>query len=91
MFRRFGKRVLLTNDIGNYYFVDEDQFKQFLGKSLPKDTNLFCDLISKQFICEGDIEKVIKFLSIAYKTKKKSLYDFTSLHMQVTTWLRKFF
>ena len=85
MFRRFGKQVLLTNDVGNYYFVDDDQFKQFVDKSIPTNSNLYFDLISKNFIYESDVEKVINFLSTAYKTKKKNLYDFTSLHMLVVT------
>ena len=85
MFKRFGKKVLLTNDCGNYYFVNDDQFKQFIDKSIPPNSNLYFDLLSKNFIFESDIEKVINFLSTAYKTKKKNLYDFTSLHMLVVT------
>jgi uncharacterized protein len=85
MFRRLGKKFLLTNDVGNYCFVNDDQFNNFLNKTLQKDSNLYFDLISKNFIYNSDVEKVINSLSIAYKTKKKNLYDFTSLHMLVVT------
>ncbi len=84
-FKRFGENVLLVNDIGEYQFLQENQFKNFVHKRLNTKSDVFLNLQSKHMAAVNHIPQVINFLSTAYRTKKRYLYDFTSLHMFVVT------
>lgn len=64
--------ILLTNEVGQYCFFDEDTTRQ--------------ELISKGFLCrEEDIQGVLEEWGIKLRTKKAFLDSFTSLHIVVLT------
>jgi uncharacterized protein len=84
-FERLDGHVLLTNDSGKFYFLDQKNFQRFINKELATNTELYFDLISNHFIYENNAIEIIKFLSTTVRTKKKHLYDFTSLHMLIVT------
>lgn len=84
-FKRFGQYILLVNDIGEYQFLQENEFKSFVNKRLDTKSDLFLNLQSKHMAVIDHIPQVINFLATAYRTKKRYLYDFTSLHMFVVT------
>lgn len=84
-FKRDGQNVLLVNDIGEFQFLEGTQFQDFVQKRLDTTSDIFLDLQSKHMAVIDQLSQTIDFLATAYRTKKRYLYDFTSLHMFVVT------
>lgn len=81
--RLYGK-VLLVNDVGQYCFLPEDTFSKLVDGTLPQTSEYFDDLLSLQMISERrNMPAQIDMLANAYRTKKKFLFEFTTLHMVV--------
>lgn len=76
---------LLTNFVGDYHIVSEDDFSALLAGTLSSDCGTFQDLQGKNIISSGDSQADIDLLATRYRTKKAFLNDFTTLHMVVTT------
>ena len=77
--------VLLTNDVGEYIFLSNQDFELFINKKLDSKSAVFQDLASKQIATTDKVEDVVKMLATKFRTKKSILRDFTSLHMVVPT------
>ena len=84
-FDRIEDKVFLTNEVGEYLYVTEQEFENFISHSLEYDSKVYNDLKSKQIIADNHIEDVINMLAVKYRTKKNFLSEFTSLHMVVTS------
>lgn len=84
-FNRNGQNVLLVNDIGEFQFLEENQFLSFIQKRMDTVSDVFLNLQSKHIAVIDQIAQTIDFLATAFRTKKRYLYDFTSLHMFVVT------
>lgn len=84
-FKRNGQNVLLVNDIGEFQFLEENQFQSFIQKRMDITSDAFLNIQSKHMAVIDQISHNIDFLATAYRTKKRYLYDFTSLHMFVIT------
>ena len=77
--------VFLTNEVGECVFLSTDAFREFSHYSMDKTTEEFYDLKSKHMVADGDIGPVTEMLATKYRTKKRFLNEFTSLHMVVPT------
>lgn len=84
-FDRIKDKVFLSNEVGEYLYVTEKEFENFISHSLEYDCKVYNDLKSKQIIADNHIEDVIDMLAVKYRTKKNFLSEFTSLHMVVTS------
>ena len=85
-FARFNEsEYLLTNDVGEYIFLSNDNFGKFINKELDTKSALFQDIASKQIATTDRVEDVVNMLATKFRTKKSILRDFTSLHMVVPT------
>ena len=85
-FDHFNKEeYLLTNDVGEYIFLKNDDFEKFIKYELDSKSDLFYDLASKQIATNDKVEDVVKMLATKFRTKKSILRDFTTLHMVVPT------
>lgn len=85
---RFDKRdgsYLLVNDVGEYALLDETVFDDFINYKLDSNQKYFFDLKSKHFFTDGYLSESINLLATRYRSKKRFLYDFTSLHMVEVT------
>ena len=78
-------KILLVNDIGDYYLIQKKDFEDFVSGKLSLSSTVGLDLQSKNFITKE--YNITDFNRIAhrYRTKKKYLFDSTSLHMFVMT------
>lgn len=76
---------LLTNDVGEYIFLSNDEFDGFVNGKLDPKSDLFYNIESKQIVTADYVEDVVKMLATKFRTKKSILEDFTSLHMVVPT------
>ena len=85
-FERFNENeYLLTNDVGEYIFLQNQDFLTFVNGELEEDSELFYDITSKQIATTDRIDDVVSMLATKFRTKKSILQDFTSLHMIVPT------
>ena len=85
-FERFNENeYLLTNEVGEYIFLQNEDFHRFVEGSLDEHSDLFYDIASKQIATTDNIKDVIPMLATKFRTKKSILRDFTSLHMVVPT------
>ena len=85
-FKRFNnEQVLLTNDVGEYIFIGNDDFDSLINGSIDTHSDVFYDLESKQIATTDSLDDVIPMLATKFRTKKSILRDFTSLHMVVPT------
>ncbi len=85
-FARFdNKRYLLTNDVGEYIFLYNKDFNDFVKGQLDTSSEVFQNIASKQIATTGNIADVVNMLATKFRTKKSILQDFTSLHMVVPT------
>ena len=85
-FARFNEEeYLLSNDVGEYIFLKNDDFHKFVNGELDPSSDLFYDIESKQIATTDKVEDVVKMLATKFRTKKSILEDFTSLHMVVPT------
>ncbi len=80
-----GDTVFLTNEVGECVFLSTDAFRKFSHYSMDKTTEEFYDLKSKHMVADGNIGPVTEMLATKYRTKKRFLNEFTSLHMVVPT------
>jgi uncharacterized protein len=83
--RDFNNHVLLVNDVGDYHFLDKESFNDFTKKNLSNEDNILYDLQSKGMLFQDSAAQAINWLATRYRTKKRYLYEFTSLHMFVVT------
>lgn len=79
------EEYLLTNDVGEYIFLQNDDFNKFVKYELDSSSEVFHDIESKQIATTDKVEDVVNMLSTKFRTKKSILQDFTSLHMVVPT------
>ena len=85
-FERFNeKEYLLTNEVGEYIFLQDEDFHRFVNGEMDEHNDLFYDIASKQIATTDKVEDVVQMLAIKFRTKKSILRDFTSLHMVVPT------
>lgn len=85
-FRRLGgDKVLLVNYAGDFHFLRDANFKQFINHGLNQGDDLTSDLESKGFLSFTDHDLAVNLASIKYRTRKAFLKNFTSLHMMVVT------
>src|SRR5690606_2202553 len=86
-FKRFNENeYFLSNDVGEFEFLENKDFKNFVSEKLDTDCDVFQNLKSKQFLTDAkNLESVTNMLATKFRTKKSILNDFTSLHMVVPT------
>lgn len=84
-FRKIKNRILLTNDSGEYFFVEERDFLLLIDGVLPKEHAIYNSLKSKSFICDEYSENILERLAAKFRTKKKFIFESTALHMLIMT------
>jgi len=77
--------VLMVNECGDYYFLDDASFDLFTRHIIDENSDIFYDLKSKLFLAQEDYEISLEKIAARYRTRKLFLREFTSLHMLVIT------
>jgi uncharacterized protein len=81
-FKKLGKKFLVTNDIGRYFFLRPKSFKYFLEGKISPRTKTFKDLKKRGFIKDSlDIDSLVK----KYRQRNDFLFEGPSLHIVVVT------
>ena len=84
--------VFLTNEVGEYVFLSNEDFNAFVQGRLERQSSndqvpvdAFTELETKQFLCTGQLDDVLTMMATKYRSKKSFLQGFTQLHMIVPT------
>jgi len=81
-FKKFRNKYLLTNDSGQYLFLTQKEFKDFLANKLKKDTKTYLSLKERNFLKnEMDLTESVD----RYRFKNEFLFGGPSLHIVVVT------
>lgn len=81
-FRKIGKEYLLTNDYGNYLFLEEKSFNALLSNEINKNDDIYKKLSLNNFIKDKiDLEEAIS----RYRNRKAYLLGGPTLHIMVLT------
>ena len=83
--RRNDGRYLLSNDAGEYVWLDPPQFAGLTTHSLERCDPAYAALKAKQFLYDDDNSPWLDLLAAKYRTKKSFLDGFTKLHIFVTS------
>jgi len=81
-FKKLKNKYLLTNDVGEYLFLTEKEFGDFLNNNLKKDKEPYLSLKEKNFLKN---ELNLTGLANRYRSKKSFLQGGPSLHIVVVT------
>jgi len=84
-FSRFDSRYLLTNEVGEYLFLSNEQFLAFTRHKLKYSEAIYLDLKCKHFLIDSDSDVSIDLLSLKLRTKYQAIKQFTSLHLFVVS------
>ncbi len=85
-FERFDEsRYLLTNDVGEFIFLSNENFHEFVSGNMDVKSDVFYDIESKQIATTDKVGNVVNMLATKLRTKKSILRNFTELHMVVPT------
>jgi His-Xaa-Ser system radical SAM maturase HxsB len=85
-FSRFDRDdYLLVNESGEYIFIKKDDFNNLIQGDLTTESPYYYDLKSRHFINTEHLPETLEMVSAKYRTRKRFISDFTSLHMMVIT------
>jgi len=77
--------ILLTNEVGEFLFLDERAFDQFVEGTIPPSATAYRSLQAAQFLTDCSSTLPLELLATKYRTKRDFLDGFTKLHMFVVT------
>lgn len=83
-FQRRDNCVLLTNEVGEFQFLTESDFSDFVSKGLTVGDTFYA-LKSKHFLFDGEALTPLELLSTKVRTKRSFLSGFTRLHILVVS------
>lgn len=85
-FKKFDDKYLLTNELGKYIFVNEDDFNALVNEEYHLlDEVMLDELKEKFFIFDDNLDVFIEKTAIPYRDMKEYLFSATSLHIFVMT------
>lgn len=78
-------RVFVSNEVGEYHFLNDESFRRLVAGALPSDDPDYLTLRSKHIIWDSKSRLPLELLATKYRTRKDHLRGFTKLHMFVVT------
>ena len=84
LFRRDGKDIFITTIHGDFIWLPDESFRRLLDGSIYSENDTFQNLIARQII-SIDRDQSVDVAATKLRSRKFFLYEFTSLHMLVTT------
>jgi uncharacterized protein len=83
-FRRQSDTVFLTNEVGEFEYLNATEFSEFVSLRLGPG-EAYNSLKSKHFLVDGDIRVPMELLATKVRTKRDFLSGFTRLHIFVVS------
>ena len=80
-----GERKILVNEVGEYLFLENSVFEDFVGRTLDPSSDVYLDLKGKHFLFDSSSAAPFELLATKYRTKRAFLAGFTKLHIFVVS------
>lgn len=77
--------LLLVNEAGDFLYLTENDFNDFIQYKLPVASPIFYELKSHLLLVSENIDLAVKKTGLRLRSRKAFLRDFTILHMMVIT------
>jgi uncharacterized protein len=77
--------VLVTNEVGEFLFMDRAAFLAFAEHRLPKTAPEYRAMKARHLLVDGNAAAALELLSTKVRTKREFLRGFTRLHLFVVT------
>ncbi len=84
-FDKKGDEFLLTNDFGEYVFLSQEEFKNFVNGNLDKTSECYAMLESRGFVSTKKPEVFISEHASRIRSMKSYLFTATALHIFAVT------
>lgn len=84
-FKKFGNKILMTNDTGQYVFLQESDFFLFMNNEIRTSSELYSELKNKYFLFDSSEEYFIELMKDKLRSGKQYIFSSTSLHIFVVT------
>jgi uncharacterized protein len=85
-FMRWSAReVFVTNEVGEFLFMDADSFAAFAAHRLSRTASEYRDLKARHLVDDSDSDVPIELLATKVRTKRDFVRGFTRLHLFVVT------
>lgn len=78
-------RYVLTNEVGEFVVINNDELRPIVDKQISPDTDLYNTLKSKHFIFDSSSNVALDLLALKVRSRYKQISDFTGLHIFVVT------
>jgi uncharacterized protein len=78
-------RKILVNEVGEYLFVTNRLFDEFVSHRLNLESDDYLNLKGKHFLFDSDSIAPFELLATKYRSKKSFLAGFTKLHIFVVS------
>ena len=76
-FKKFNEKVLLTNDLGEYVFVSEPEFKNIICKKIDLNSELGCKLLKNNMIYDDT--------KLEFSSNRKYDLQYIKKHVNIAT------
>jgi His-Xaa-Ser system radical SAM maturase HxsB len=76
---------ILVNEVGEYSFIENERFDDFVSHQLPADSIDYNNLKGKHFLFDSQSMVPFELLAVKYRSKKAFLAGFTQLHIFVVS------
>lgn len=84
-FKKYENKILITNDLGRYDFLEVDEFERFANDNLEQNSELYDRLKNNFFLYDDSFEQFIEKIKPELRYGKSYLFSATSLHIFVVT------
>lgn len=84
-FKKFKDKVLITNDLGRYHFLEKEEFEGLINEKLDESTELYKKLEKEHFFYNTSSERYLEDIKPELRYGKSYLFSATSLHIFVVT------
>jgi uncharacterized protein len=84
-FHRMGERYFLTNEVGEYLFLQRDELERFVDRKLAPSAPAYRALKAKHFLLDDQSRVALDLLALKYRSRRERVAEFTALHMFVVT------
>lgn len=84
-FKNFDERILITNDIGRYMFLNDEQFELLINDRTESDSELHDKLKGNMFVFDSSVENYIEAMKFNVRRGKSYMFNAPSLHIFVIT------
>ena len=84
-FKEFHNKILITNDLGRYMFLEKEDFRKLVGKTIDLDSCVGKELINNKMVYQESNLLFSKQNEFLLRESKSQIVTATALHIFVVT------